>query len=95
MDTEVDKGTRCPHCAFWNDFEASGKAIPDGPVYCNACGKVYGKPEVDPVALLESSRIVWRRDWDAIAVGFVLGMVAELVAGVVRDGLAYAWQAVW
>jgi hypothetical protein len=30
--------------------------------------------------LLESSRIVWRRDFDAILIGFVLGALAMLAA---------------
>jgi hypothetical protein len=28
--------------------------------------------------LLESARIDWRRDWDALAIGFVLGVLATL-----------------
>lgn len=34
----------------------------------------------DPLALLESARIQWRRDWDALAMGFVLGALAVIAA---------------
>lgn len=29
----------------------------------------------NPRELLESSRIDWRRDWDAVALGFVIGFL--------------------
>lgn len=34
----------------------------------------------DPVTFLESARIDWRRDWDAVLVGFVVGVLTTLVA---------------
>ena len=77
-------GTRCPHCAFWNDYEATASAIADGPIYCNACGRVYESLEMDdPVAFLESARIEWRRDWDAVAIGYALGALSVLIAQVI------------
>ena len=36
----------------------------------------------DPRALLESARIDWRRDWDAVLVGFVLGVLTTLAVQV-------------
>lgn len=33
----------------------------------------------DPQKLLEASAIQWRRDWDAVLVGFVLGVLVTLV----------------
>lgn len=85
------EGTRCPSCAFFNERDATASDMSDGPIYCNACGRVYGAGGSDPQRLLESSRVVWRRDWDAVAVGFVLGIVAEFAAGLLRQ----AWSAVW
>jgi hypothetical protein len=41
-------------------------------------------PAETPTELLESSRIQWARDWDALAAGFVLGVLFTLaVQGVV------------
>ena len=37
-------------------------------------------PEDEAIALLESSRVQWNRDWDAVALGFVLGVLATLAA---------------
>lgn len=37
-----------------------------------------GLPPLDPVTLLESSAIHWRRDFDALAAGFVLGVLFTL-----------------
>lgn len=72
--------TRCPACDFLNDREATASDLQDGPIYCNACGRTYYAGTVaDPVRLLESSRIVWRRDWDAVAVGFACGVMSEVV----------------
>lgn len=31
--------------------------------------------------LLESSRIVWARDYDAVLIGFVVGVLAALAVG--------------
>ena len=36
------------------------------------------KPDPQRVELLESARIIWRRDFDAIALGFVLGVLCAL-----------------
>jgi hypothetical protein len=33
----------------------------------------------DARTLLESARIDWRRDWDAVAVGFALGVLVTLL----------------
>lgn len=33
-----------------------------------------------PAELLESQRIVWRRDWDALVLGFVLGVLCTSAA---------------
>ena len=41
---------------------------PDG------CGGRVIKPD----EFLESSRIQWQRDWDALLIGFVLGVLATL-----------------
>lgn len=35
--------------------------------------------DADPHELLERARIEWRRDWDAVALGFVLGVLATVV----------------
>lgn len=35
----------------------------------------------DAKDLLESSRIQWERDWDALLIGFVLGVLSTLVVG--------------
>lgn len=35
----------------------------------------------DPQQLLEEAQLQWRRDWDALAIGFVLGVLATLAAG--------------
>jgi hypothetical protein len=35
----------------------------------------------DPVVFLEESSIQWKRDWDAVLIGFVLGVLATLAAG--------------
>lgn len=32
----------------------------------------------EPLELLEESAVRWRRDWDAIALGFVLGVLTAL-----------------
>lgn len=32
----------------------------------------------DARALLESAQIQWRRDWDALLIGFVFGVLATL-----------------
>lgn len=37
-----------------------------------------GLPPLDPVTLLESAAIHWRRDFDALAAGFVLGVLFTL-----------------
>ena len=34
----------------------------------------------DPIDLLESARIQWQRDWDALLLGFVMGVLATLAA---------------
>ena len=33
----------------------------------------------EPRQLLESARIDWRRDWDAIAMGVLIGLLAGLL----------------
>ena len=35
----------------------------------------------DPLKFLEQSSIQWKRDWDAVLIGFVLGVLATLVCG--------------
>ena len=35
---------------------------------------------VTPRELLEESAVHWRRDWDALMLGFVLGVLATLAA---------------
>ena len=37
----------------------------------------------EPLKLLESSRLDWKRDWDAVLIGFVLGVLVTLA---VRGG---------
>lgn len=32
----------------------------------------------DPAEFLESSRLVWRRDFDAVLLGFVMGVLTTL-----------------
>lgn len=34
----------------------------------------------DPMRLLEDAQVQWKRDWDAVAIGFVLGVLATLAA---------------
>lgn len=34
----------------------------------------------DPQQLLEESQVQWRRDFDAVALGFVLGVLSTLAA---------------
>lgn len=78
----ASNGTRCPSCDFLNDREATASDLEDGPIYCNACGRSYYAGSLaDPYALLESSRVVWRRDWDAVVIGAVLGVLFEKAVG--------------
>lgn len=35
----------------------------------------------EPRKLLESQRIEWNRDWDALVVGFILGALVSAVMG--------------
>lgn len=52
----------------------------DGPIYCSACGAVYyGAALASPRKTLETARIDWRRDWDAIAVGAVVGFLVNIL----------------
>ena len=44
----------------------------DDPV-CAACRRAEAR------ALVEQSSLVWRRDWDALAVGFVVGFLVGWV----------------
>lgn len=92
-------GTRCPACDFFNHQDATASdTSPDAPVQCNACTRSYYQAVVaageageaeQAVRLLESSRIVWRRDWDAVAVGFACGVMSDMV------DMVGAWIADW
>mgnify|MGYP001590626018 FL=1 len=35
---------------------------------------VSSTSDMSPVQLLESARVEWRRDWDAVVIGFILGV---------------------
>lgn len=73
-------GTRCPACDFLNHREATASDLEDGPIYCNQCGRMYHAATVaEPARFLrrESSRVVWRRDWDALLAGAVIGAIAQ------------------
>jgi hypothetical protein len=51
-------------------------------VCAELCGAKRGeKKQDDPATFLEEASIQWKRDWDAVAVGFVVGVLAAL-AGV-------------
>lgn len=36
--------------------------------------------QTEPTELLEASAVHWKRDWDAVALGFVLGVLVTLAA---------------
>lgn len=86
-------GTRCPACDFLNHPDATAADAPDAPVQCNACTRVYYPAAVaddeggQAVRLLESSRIVWSRDWDAVAVGFACGVMSDLMGTWIAEWL--------
>lgn len=46
-------------------------------------------------ALLESSAIHWRRDWDALVIGFLLGVLATVLVGLVGRVLIGEETQVW
>ena len=71
-------GTRCPACDFLNHREATASDVEDGPIYCNRCGRAYYAAALaTPRAVLESSRVEWRRDWDAVVIGALIGALAQ------------------
>lgn len=58
----------------------------DSPIYVHDSGANDGKWTVytppsdrqEAIKLLEESQLQWKRDWDAVAVGFMLGVLATL-----------------
>lgn len=72
----------------WQDLRTFGRVIDGVPARvepaktANRLGKTGMAARAEAVEFLEASQIQWKRDWDAIAVGFLMGCLLGILSTV-------------